>query len=29
VEIAAAAPFDPPALVRAAREQGLLLVRGG
>jgi acetylornithine/N-succinyldiaminopimelate aminotransferase len=23
------APYDPPALVRAAREQGLLLVRGG
>ena len=29
VEIAAGAPFDAAALVRAAREQGLLLVRGG
>ena len=29
VEIAAAAPYEPPALVAAAREQGLLLVRGG
>jgi predicted acetylornithine/succinylornithine family transaminase len=29
VEIAPAAPFDPPALVKAAREEGLLLVRGG
>ena len=29
VEIAADAPFDAAALVRAAREQGLLLVRGG
>ncbi len=29
VEIAPAAPYDPPMLVAAAREQGLLLVRGG
>jgi acetylornithine/N-succinyldiaminopimelate aminotransferase len=29
IEIAAAAPFDAPALVRAARAHGLLLVRGG
>jgi acetylornithine/N-succinyldiaminopimelate aminotransferase len=29
VEIANDAPFDAPALVRAARQHGLLLVRGG
>jgi acetylornithine/succinyldiaminopimelate/putrescine aminotransferase len=29
VEIAAGAPFGPKDLVAAAREQGLLLVRGG
>jgi acetylornithine/N-succinyldiaminopimelate aminotransferase len=29
VEIAGDAPYDPPALVAAARNQGLLLVRGG
>lgn len=29
VEVAAGAPYDAPALVRAAREHGLLLVRGG
>jgi acetylornithine/succinyldiaminopimelate/putrescine aminotransferase len=29
VELAPDAGFDAPALVRAAREQGLLLVRGG
>jgi acetylornithine/N-succinyldiaminopimelate aminotransferase len=29
VEIAAGAGFDPPALVAAARREGLLLVRGG
>lgn len=29
VEIAAGAPFDPPTLVAAARDEGLLLVRGG
>jgi acetylornithine/N-succinyldiaminopimelate aminotransferase len=29
VEISPGAAFDPPALVRAAREAGLLLVRGG
>jgi len=29
VEIALHAPYEPPALVAAAREQGLLLVRGG
>jgi predicted acetylornithine/succinylornithine family transaminase len=29
VELAPDAPFDPPALVAAAREQGLLLIRGG
>lgn len=29
VELAADAPFDPPALVAAARAEGLLLVRGG
>jgi len=29
VVVAPDAPYDPPALVRAAREQGLLLVRGG
>jgi predicted acetylornithine/succinylornithine family transaminase len=29
VELAPAAPFDPPALVRAARDHGLLIVRGG
>jgi acetylornithine/succinyldiaminopimelate/putrescine aminotransferase len=27
--LAAGAPFDPPALVAAARDEGLLLVRGG
>jgi acetylornithine/succinyldiaminopimelate/putrescine aminotransferase len=29
VEIAPGAPYDPPALVAAARAEGLLLVRGG
>ena len=29
IELAATAAYDPPALVRAAREHGLLLVRGG
>ena len=29
VELTAGGPFDPPALVAAAREEGLLLVRGG
>lgn len=29
VDVAAGAPFDPPALVAAARDDGLLLVRGG
>jgi len=29
VEVSAKAGFDPPALVAAAREEGLLLVRGG
>jgi acetylornithine/N-succinyldiaminopimelate aminotransferase len=29
VELAPNAPYDPPALVAAARAQGLLLVRGG
>jgi predicted acetylornithine/succinylornithine family transaminase len=29
VVVAEAAPYDAPALVRAAREEGLLLVRGG
>jgi acetylornithine/N-succinyldiaminopimelate aminotransferase len=29
IEVAADAGFDAPALIRAAREQGLLLVRGG
>jgi predicted acetylornithine/succinylornithine family transaminase len=29
VELATDAPYDPPALVRAARKHGLLLVRGG
>src|SRR5262249_42504394 len=29
IELAPGASFDPPALVRAAREEGLLLVRGG
>jgi acetylornithine/N-succinyldiaminopimelate aminotransferase len=29
VELKADAPFDPPALVAAARREGLLLVRGG
>ena len=29
VEVAADAPYDAPALVAAARESGLLLVRGG
>jgi acetylornithine/succinyldiaminopimelate/putrescine aminotransferase len=29
VELSAEAPFDPPALVSAARAEGLLLVRGG
>jgi acetylornithine/N-succinyldiaminopimelate aminotransferase len=29
IEVAEGAPFDAPALVRAAREHGLLLVRGG
>jgi len=29
VELAAGAPFDPPALVAACRAQGLLVVRGG
>jgi len=29
IELATTASYDPPALVKAAREQGLLLVRGG
>jgi acetylornithine/N-succinyldiaminopimelate aminotransferase len=29
VDIAAGAPFDPPKLVAASRDEGLLLVRGG
>jgi acetylornithine/succinyldiaminopimelate/putrescine aminotransferase len=29
VVVAEGAPYDAPALVRAAREEGLLLVRGG
>jgi len=29
IELAPDAPFDPPALVRACREHGLLVVRGG
>jgi predicted acetylornithine/succinylornithine family transaminase len=29
IEIAPGAPYDAPALVRAARDQGLLMVRGG
>ena len=29
IEVAADAPFDPPALVAAARRHGLLLIRGG
>ena len=29
VELAAGGPFDPPTLVAAARDEGLLLVRGG
>ncbi len=29
IDLTADAPFDPPALVRACREHGLLLVRGG
>jgi acetylornithine/succinyldiaminopimelate/putrescine aminotransferase len=29
IEIAADAPFDPPALVAAARRHGLLVLRGG
>ena len=29
IEVKADAPYDPPALIRAAREHGLLLVRGG
>jgi acetylornithine/succinyldiaminopimelate/putrescine aminotransferase len=29
IELRADAPFDPPALVRACRDRGLLLVRGG
>ena len=29
IELRADAPFDPPALVRACRDHGLLLVRGG
>jgi acetylornithine/N-succinyldiaminopimelate aminotransferase len=29
VDLAAGAPFDPPKLLAAARDQGLLLVRGG
>jgi predicted acetylornithine/succinylornithine family transaminase len=29
IDLAPEAPFDPPALIAAARERGLLLVRGG
>jgi predicted acetylornithine/succinylornithine family transaminase len=29
IVVADGAPYDPPALVKAAREQGLLLIRGG
>jgi acetylornithine/N-succinyldiaminopimelate aminotransferase len=29
IEVRPDAPFDPPALIRSAREHGLLLVRGG